>query len=84
MSVNIVIFDNIRGIFHASRSLNTIDADQFSVMRKLKEILRLKYGCKLSHRQIAKSLSVSTTIVSRYACQSAVIWFNGIGHFDKG
>jgi len=28
-------------------------------MRKLKEILRLKYGCMLSHRKIAKSLSVS-------------------------
>jgi transcriptional regulator with XRE-family HTH domain len=40
-------------------------------MRKLKEILRLKYGCKLSHRQIAKSLSVSPSIVSKYACKSA-------------
>ena len=40
-------------------------------MRKLKEILRLKYGCKLSHRQIAKSLSVSPSIVSKYAAKSA-------------
>lgn len=36
-------------------------------MRKLKEILRLKYGCSLSHRQIAKSLSISPSVVSRYA-----------------
>ena len=40
-------------------------------MRKLKEILRLKYGCKLSHRKIANSLSVSPSIVSRYATKSA-------------
>ena len=45
-------------------------------MRKLKEILRLKYGCKLSHRQIAKSLSVSPSVVSKYACKSAEL---GIG-----
>ncbi len=36
-------------------------------MRKLKEILRLKYGAKLSHRQIARSLSISAFVVSRYA-----------------
>ncbi|MGR5165483.1 IS21 family transposase [Vibrio owensii] len=36
-------------------------------MRKLKEILRLKYGAKLSHRQIARSLSISASVVSRYA-----------------
>jgi transposase len=40
-------------------------------MRKLKEILRLKYGCSLSHRQIAKSLSVSPSIVSVYATRAA-------------
>lgn len=40
-------------------------------MRKLKEILRLKYGCKLSHRQIAKSLSVSPSVVSRYSSKAA-------------
>jgi hypothetical protein len=38
---------------------------------KLKEILRLKYGCKLSHRQIAKSLSVSPSVVSRYSSKAA-------------
>ena len=41
------------------------------LMRKLKEILRLKYGCSLSHRQIAKSLSVSASIVSIYAIRAA-------------
>ena len=40
-------------------------------MRKLKEILRLKYGCALSHRQIGKSLSVSPSVVSMYANRAA-------------
>ncbi|PAV10505.1 IS21 family transposase [Arsenophonus sp. ENCA] len=40
-------------------------------MRKLKEILRLKYGAKLSHRQIARSLSISPSAVSRYANRAA-------------
>jgi DNA-directed RNA polymerase specialized sigma24 family protein len=35
-------------------------------MRKLKEILRLKYDAKLSHRQIAKSLTLSASTVSDY------------------
>jgi len=44
-------------------------------MRKLKEILRLKYGCSLGHRQIARSLSISPSVVSRYvnrACQLGI------------
>jgi hypothetical protein len=45
-------------------------------MRKLKEILRLKYGCRPRHRQIAKSLSVSPSIMSRYACKSAELGIN--------
>ncbi len=40
-------------------------------MRKLKEILRLKYGCSMSHRQVAKSLSISPSVVSRYANRAA-------------
>jgi len=40
-------------------------------MRKLKEILRLKYGSQLSHRAIAKSLSISPSVVSRYANRAA-------------
>lgn len=40
-------------------------------MRKLKDILRLKYGQKLTHRQIASSLSISPSVVSRYASRAA-------------
>ncbi len=36
-------------------------------MKKLKSILQLKYGAALSHRQIAKSLSISASVVSDYA-----------------
>jgi len=35
-------------------------------MRKLKEILRLKYEAKLSHRKIGASLSISPGTVSSY------------------
>ena len=35
-------------------------------MRKLKEILRLKYQAKLSHRKIGTSLSISPGTVSTY------------------
>lgn len=40
-------------------------------MRKLKEILRLKYGTGLSHRQIGRSLAISPSVVSRYANRAA-------------
>ncbi|SCC69917.1 hypothetical protein GA0061070_11024 [Kosakonia oryziphila] len=40
-------------------------------MRKLKEILRLKYGAGLSHRQIVRSLAISPSVVSRYANRAA-------------
>jgi len=40
-------------------------------MRKLKEILRLKYSCSLSHRKIAKSLSISAGSVSNYVNRAA-------------
>ncbi len=40
-------------------------------MRKLKEILRLKYGAGLSHRQIGRSLAISPSVVSRYANRAA-------------
>ncbi|EMQ8080370.1 IS21-like element ISEc12 family transposase, partial [Escherichia coli] len=40
-------------------------------MRKLKEILRLKYGVELSHRQIGRSLAISPSVVSRYANRAA-------------
>ncbi|ECA3795430.1 hypothetical protein EKG95_27285 [Salmonella enterica subsp. enterica serovar Aqua] len=43
-------------------------------MRKLKEILRLKYGPGLSHRLTARSLVISPSVVTatptnRYLCQ---------------
>lgn len=40
-------------------------------MKKLKDIIRLKYGHKLSHRQIATSFSISPSVVSRYAVRAA-------------
>ncbi len=46
-------------------------------MRKVKEILRLKCGCNLSHRQIARSLSVSPLVVSNYANRAAQLGLTG-------
>jgi transposase len=46
-------------------------------MRKIKEILRLKYGCGLSHRQIAASCQMSQSTVWTYirrAEAAAVAW----------
>lgn len=40
-------------------------------MRKLKEILRFKYGSGLSHRQIGRSLAISPSVASRYANRAA-------------
>ncbi len=48
-------------------------------MRKLKEILRLKYGVGLSHRQIGRSLAISPSVVSRYANRAAQL---GIKHLQ--
>jgi len=40
-------------------------------MKKLKSILQLKYGAKLSHRKIAKSLAISASVVSDYSRRAA-------------
>lgn len=40
-------------------------------MRKLKSILQLKFETKLSHRQIARSLSISPSVVSTYINRAA-------------
>lgn len=40
-------------------------------VRKLKEVLRLKYQAKLTHRQIALSLNVSASTVSYYTNRAA-------------
>jgi len=42
-------------------------------MKKLKDILHLKYGQKLTHRQIAQSLSISPSAVSCYAARTATM-----------
>ena len=42
-------------------------------MRKLKEILRLKYQAKLSHRKIAKSLSISPSTISNYITRAKMM-----------
>jgi DNA-directed RNA polymerase specialized sigma subunit len=47
-----------------------MSARPFTV-RKLKEILRLKYLAKLTHRQIALSLNVSASTVSYYSNRAA-------------
>jgi len=36
-------------------------------MRRLKEILRLKWSCGLSHRQISRAVGVSVGAISQYA-----------------
>ncbi len=35
-------------------------------MRKFKEVIRLKFDCHLSNRQIAKSCSISHVTVGKY------------------
>ena len=35
-------------------------------MHKIKELLRLKYDCALSHEQIARALSISKGVVAKY------------------
>ena len=41
-------------------------------MRKVKEVLRLKWLCGLSHRQIAESCSIGRTTVSEYLRRAKV------------
>jgi Sigma-70, region 4 len=40
-------------------------------MRKLKEVLRLKWVCGLSHRQISRAVGISVGAVSAYAARNA-------------
>lgn len=46
-------------------------------MRKLKDILRLKFSAKLSHRQIARSLSISPSVISTYVNRAAQLGITG-------
>ena len=45
-------------------------------MRKIKEVLRLKYEANLSFRQIAASVKLSVGVISKYT-QAAVIDHDG-------
>ena len=40
-------------------------------MRKIREILRLRWGCRLSARQIARSLKVARSTVAEYLRRAA-------------
>ncbi|AIO71740.1 MULTISPECIES: IS21 family transposase [Pseudomonadota] len=40
-------------------------------MRKLKEILRLKWACGLSHRQISRAVGISVGAISAYAARAS-------------
>jgi transposase len=40
-------------------------------MRKLKEVLRLKWACGLTHRQISQAIGISVGAVSKFAAQAA-------------
>lgn len=46
-------------------------------MRHLKELFRLKYAAGLSHRQIARSLNLSTGVVSKYVRLASAV---GLGY----
>ncbi|HDR9504586.1 IS21 family transposase [Burkholderia pyrrocinia] len=40
-------------------------------MRKLKEVLRLKWSCGLSHRQISRAIGISVGAISAYAARAS-------------
>ena len=42
-------------------------------MHKIKELLRLKYDCALSHEQIARALSISKGVVTKYVKATAIL-----------
>ena len=44
-------------------------------MRKIEEILRLKYGKRLTHRKIARSCGVSAATVSDYVMRAKLAGF---------
>jgi transposase len=46
-------------------------------MRKIKDVLRLKYTAELSHRQVAASLGIGKSVVANYwraACAQGLTW----------
>ena len=42
-------------------------------MRKIREILRLKWECELSHRQIAESCQVARPTVTEYIARATAV-----------
>jgi len=38
-------------------------------MRKIRELIRLKYGARLSHEQIAGALTISKGVVAKYVAR---------------
>lgn len=40
-------------------------------MRKLKEVLRLKWACGLTHRRISRAIGISVGAVSKFAAQAS-------------
>ena len=54
-------------------------------MRKIKEVLRLKFDCGLSHRQIARALGMSLGAVSKYLsyCAAAGLDWASAGALDE-
>src|SRR2546423_1790030 len=42
-------------------------------MRKVREVLRLKYACGASARVIAQSLGIGRTVIGEYICRAPVI-----------
>ncbi len=54
-------------------------------MRKIREVLRLKFGCGLSNRAIAKSVSISRRVVADYLlrARAAGISWPQVGEMDE-
>ncbi len=50
-------------------------------MRRIREVLRLKHECALSHAQIARALGLSKGSVSNYLASAEVV---GLSHRDAG
>jgi DNA-binding transcriptional regulator LsrR (DeoR family) len=51
-------------------------------MRKIRELIRLKYEARLSHEQIAGALSISKGVVAKYVARIEHFTALQIGH-DK-
>ncbi|OMW46878.1 IS21 family transposase, partial [Burkholderia pseudomallei] len=45
-------------------------------VRKLKEVLRLKWACGLSHRQISRAIGISVGAISAYAARASAAGLN--------